>query len=91
MGMFDSFNLANVMAPDGRYHGEDFQTKELRCDMDQFLVTRDGRLVKRTRDDDGNLTAPWVPVTFNATVHLSGPIELKATFAGGRLMTLEQT
>ena len=44
MGMFDDIKFRYRM-PDG-YDGNDYQSKDLDCSMDQYEVTPDGKLVR---------------------------------------------
>jgi hypothetical protein len=56
MGMFDNVRC-DVPLPDGyRAEGNVFQTKDLDCDMDTYVIRADGHLAKATDYDDGKPT-----------------------------------
>jgi len=46
MGMFDTV-LCEYPLPDARHQDLDFQTKDLECLLDTYIITREGRLVQQ--------------------------------------------
>jgi hypothetical protein len=48
MGMFDDVHCEADLPPGHPESGREFQTKSLLCCMDQFTITKEGRLVLHT-------------------------------------------
>lgn len=90
MGMFDKMFLDNIRLPDGTVTSidEDFQTKDLDNNLDEYLVTSDGRLTKKQEDEDF-----WEPVPHTGTVSLYGGsgIYWDAVFVEGTLRSFKTT
>lgn len=51
MGMFDDVRVEYPL-PDKEAQDDDFQTKDLDCLMDAYVITKDGRLVKHEWDTE---------------------------------------
>ncbi|SPK77199.1 conserved protein of unknown function (plasmid) [Cupriavidus taiwanensis] len=87
MGQFDNVKFRHVM-PDGYAgDGEDYQTKDLRFDMDMayYEVDSSGRLI-RTASDIGQ---PLGDVRFHYTLTIDAPAHTYAlAFADGLLRTI---
>lgn len=87
MGMFDTFKMSGILLPDMSYSDEGFQTKNFDCNLDQYVVTPDGRVQKRVMDVD---TILYEPTRLTGSCILLGnKHELRATFESGRLISLE--
>lgn len=85
MGMFDSFYMKGILMPDMQTYDDEFQTKALDCNLDQYVVTPDGRLMKRRMEID---TVIYDPEKLTGSVYLRGPIDITASFVNGMLSTI---
>lgn len=77
MGMYDTFNM-KVMMPDCSIYDEDFESKDLDCNLDRYVVTPDGRLMRQGEDH-------YEPHQLTGEVYMYGPINITAHFKKGRL------
>ena len=91
MGMFDTFRLDGIELPDlHRTRSlDEYQSKSMDCNLDDYRVTHDGRLVKKDTDYMGE------GVRFRATTY-SGSVDvynerrrMTLTFDTGRLRSIE--
>ena len=86
MSTFDSFYMKGILMPDMQtYDDDEFQTKALDCNLDQYVVTPDGRLMKRRMEID---TVIYDPEKLTGSVYLRGPIDITASFVNGMLSTI---
>lgn len=92
MGMYDTFRMPGILLPDMTYSEEGFQTKDLSCDLIEYFVTPDGRVMSRgySGDLDDGEEAKWHASGLTGNVTLSGNTRtLQAYFFQGRLSKLE--
>lgn len=91
MGMFDTFYLDNITMPDGSKTdpNEEYQTKDLDCNLDYYRITADGRVTKADCDDAE--TAIYLPFMESHQIDLYfGPGYWRFSISGGRLNAISK-
>lgn len=73
MGLFDNIKVHTKFLPEGKkidFDKQDFQTKDLSCLMEHFIINEDGELVRTNRTDAG-----WEFVKCHEKVNYTGQIQ----------------
>lgn len=88
MGMFDNVRLDNIELPDLTKTSslDEYQTKDLDCELHNYRVTSDGRLVRKVRDEE-----VWKPTSFSGVFHAyryDGGPDLRLGFNSGHLWSV---
>jgi len=92
MGMFDTLKC-NFPLPNKEAQDKEFQTKELRCEMDQLEITSGGRLVRiKSGYDDEECV---LDLNYHDDIYFYTDIgkdwyEYRAKFNNGQLQTIER-
>ena len=91
MGMFDDIRC-DVTLPDGKSGDAGFQTKDLDCTLDEFVITETGRLIKQSKNADPH---DDVDVNYDGdlvfyTDYPDGWRQFRATFRSGQLIEITQ-
>jgi hypothetical protein len=62
MGMFDYFFLAKELLPD---YQEEFQTKDLECELNRYYINQDKTVIKTLFDEDYKVSNEILNFTVN--------------------------
>ena len=91
MGLFDTVRC-DYPLPDAAHQSLEFQTKDFERSLDEYLITRDGRLVRRARPRETGLVRD-VECPFHGDVRIydldphkeRGLVEYVVRFTNGRV------